>query len=78
MDCDREIYETFCKDRFDKIEQTTDKTLDILRGQNGSPGLIHDVRNLKKVYKALVAGAVFLVTVLTVQCISWAWDRLFN
>jgi hypothetical protein len=61
------MYEKVCKDRFDKLESLHNETIGLLRGRNGDPGLLDDMRTIKDKYAALmrkyktVRAAVFFV-----------------
>lgn len=78
MECDKEMYRLVCEKQFDKIEQLQTQTLELLRGKNGSPGLVDDVRGLKKVYTMLVGAVVFLVSVLLIQAVTWLRTTYFS
>lgn len=69
------MYETICKDRFDKMESLQNETLGLLRGHNGDPGLLDDMRAIKKAYKLVAGAIVFILSAVLLQGIEtiWAW-----
>jgi len=71
---DDKMYHLICKERFDKIDSKQDEVLGLLRGKNGDPGLLDDVRTLKNRWKVIygTAGAVALIVLRTV--IVWVKD----
>lgn len=69
---DEEMYGLICKERFDKLEGLQVETLKILRGRNSDPGLVDEVRELKRSYKRIWAGSVFVVGAITIQVIRYA------
>lgn len=69
MTKDEEMYGIVCKERFDKIENMQEETLRILRGKNSDPGLVDDVRDLKKTYKRVVGGGIFILCTVFLQII---------
>jgi len=64
---DDDMYGLVCKERFDKIEGMQEETLRILRGKNSDPGLVDDVRGLKKAYKKIVGGGIFIAAAVVIQ-----------
>jgi len=82
MDCEKEMYDRFCKDRFDKLEAKLDSYSDtmcaLLKGSNGNPGVLADVRDLKRTYRAMIGAIVFLIGVLATQAIAWGWAKIFT
>ena len=78
MDKEKNLYELVCKRRFDNVEGDTKEIIRLLRGRNGDPGLIDDVRDLKKARMAVAGVLMFVVTVLGVQGLNWLWERIFG
>ena len=77
MEINPRLYELICKKRFDDAAGERAEIIRLLRGVNGKPGLVDDVRDLKKVYRTLVAVLVFVLTTLFVQFAAWARNRFF-
>ena len=69
-----EMYELICRSRFDSLDQKQDKMLSILKGENGDPGLLDDVRAIKKTHKLIKAGLVFVLCGFVLQAVSAGWD----
>jgi len=63
--------------RLEAIEKKLDSILDLLRGKNTDPGLIDDVRDLKRFKKTVVRSFVGIVAVLFSQIVIWLriWFR---
>ncbi len=75
---ENERYDLVCKDRFDAAARERKEILRLLRGRNGDPGLLDDVRGLKKINKALVGGLLFMLMTLFVQAVAWARQKFYN
>ena len=86
---EKEMYDRFCKDRFDKMDKQfdkVDKKLDnyidimfgLLKGSNGNPGVMDDVRDLKKINRAMTGAIVFLISTLVIQAVAWGWQKIFT
>jgi len=69
MPKDDEMYGLVCKERFDKMEGLQEETLQLLKGKDLDPGLVDEVRGLKKAYKRLVGGGIFIAAAITVQIV---------
>jgi len=69
---DEDMYGLVCRGRFDKMEEMQEETLRILRGKNSDPGLVDDVRELKKANKRIWAGGVFVLGAIVVQAVRIA------
>jgi hypothetical protein len=69
------MYKLICSERFDKIDALQQATIDILRGSNGNPGLLDDVRAMKKAHKQVTAAVIFVVGAVSLQAIhvGWVW-----
>lgn len=68
-------YDLVCKERFDEHGGKLDTLIDLLRGSNGNPGVLGDMRDLKKwrdkvesnrLRRAAYAGAIGLVLITQV------------
>lgn len=75
--CDDTMYPMICEPRFDKIDQKQEEIIGLLRGYNGNPGILEDVRILKKWHKAAIGFAIFLGSAFVLQVIGtvWTWVR---
>jgi len=69
MPKDDDMYGLVCKERFDKMEGMQEETLRILRGKNGDPGLVDEVRALKKANKIIWGGGAFVLCAVVMQTI---------
>jgi len=67
---DVEMYDTICRDRFDKIESLQNETIGLLRGKNGDSGLLDDMRAIKKAYRMIMGVVVFVCGTVGVQLIQ--------
>lgn len=75
---ENERYDEVCKPAFERMEKAqqrgnegTEEILRILKGQNGNPGLLDEVRDLKRFRRGIVGAFCFVLTVLFVQGIAW-------
>jgi len=64
------MYELICKGRFDKLETMHQETIDILRGKNGNPGLLDDVRKVTQSHKRVVGIIIFAGGAIALQLIG--------
>ena len=64
---DDEMYGLVCEKRFDKMEALQEETLRILKGKNGDPGLVDEVRTLKNTNKIMWSGGVFVLCAVVIQ-----------
>lgn len=71
--CD--MYETICKDRFDTIERHCEGFNDLLRGKNGTPGLLEELRAIKKFIKTISKIFVFIAAAAGIKVVhgTWTW-----
>ena len=67
----REMYELVCKEKFDFLIEKQDEVLGLLRGRNGTPGLVEEVRSIKKLHKLIIGVVGFVVSVIVVQLFVW-------
>lgn len=70
------MYELICAKRFDSIDEKQDRMLDILRGKNGDPGLIDDVRTLKSRWSIIIGALVILFGALLTQVARWLFASI--
>ena len=73
---EEELFEKVCQPRLERIEKKLDSVCDLLRGKNSEPGIVDDVRLLKKVYKCTVGVIVFVVSVIVVQIVTWIRQKV--
>lgn len=73
-DCD--MYETVCKDRFDKLEELHNETIGLIRGKNGTPGLVEEIHIMKRQSRAIIATGIFLGGAVMTQIIESLWKWL--
>lgn len=68
---DEGMYELICKDKFKELIDGQNDIINLLRGKNGNPGLLDDVRTLKRRWKVIygTAGIVSVAAVKTV--VAW-------
>ena len=76
MEKDEEMYGLICEKRFDRIDKQQEEILNLLRGNNGNPGLLDDMRQIKNRWKILVGIMVFLSSALVLQAIEWIAGKL--
>jgi len=72
-ECDNRMYGLVCRERFDRMESMQEETLRILRGVDSEPGLVDDVRGLKKANKRIWAGGVFILCAFVLEIVRAAW-----
>jgi hypothetical protein len=79
MPDEEKMYEMICSKRFDKIDTQQQITIDLIKGANGDPGLLDDVRTLKKAHKRMFATVIFIVSAVGLKVIhaTWAWAATF-
>ena len=68
---DEKMYRLICKERFDNIDKSQQEIISLLRGKNGDPGLLDDVRDLKRRWTLIFAVVGVLSTVMITQLIQW-------
>ena len=76
MHSEEEFYDRFCKNHFTKIEEKQDQVLELLQGDNKTPGLVEEVRGLKKVYRAVVGAIGAILVIIFAQAVDWIMHRL--
>jgi hypothetical protein len=83
---DGERYEQICKPKFGEIHKDTQAILRILRGVNGAPGIVDDVRDLKRwrdeqrtsrkaKYALITTIVLVLLTQVFVVVRTWVTER---
>lgn len=72
---DGEMYELVCKDRFDKMETLQQEAISLLRGSNGDPGILDDLRAIKRAHRMIGGAVIFLSATIAVQFVEaiWSW-----
>ena len=78
MPINPELYKLVCKKRFDDAATERAEILRVLRGANSQPGLVDDVRALKRTYKALIGAVIFVMSALFLQGLDYIIDRFFQ
>ena len=78
MDYEKDIYEMVCRPQFEELKTGQKEIIRLLRGRNGNPGVVDDVRDLKRTNTAVVGAVIFLLCILATQVISWGWDKIFD
>lgn len=73
---DTEMYEMICKDRFDRLEAFHEETLALLRGKNGDPGVLDDMRAMKRGYRIVGSGVLFVIGAVVIQGVASLWEWL--
>jgi len=76
MTKDDEMYGLICEKRFDRIDDQQKEVLELLKGKNGHPGLLDDMRQIKNRWKIVVAIMIFLSSALVLQAIQWLTGKL--
>jgi len=71
-----EFYNLVCKKPIDDLATGQATIIDILKGANGDAGLCDDVRVLKKTYRHVMGVLVFILTILSIEIISWVWSGI--
>lgn len=71
---EKEMYELICKDKFNELRGMQAETLRILKGENSKPGMVDDVRGLKKAYKRIIGGGIFVIAAIILQVIKFLGD----
>ena len=74
-DDEREMYDLVCKEKFDHIIKKQDEVLDLLRGKNSTPGLVEEVRGLKKVHRVIIGAITFILSVIVIQLVIWMREK---
>ena len=70
---EQERFNEICKPRFDEMISGQKEIINLLRGKNGDPGLLDDVRQLKSRWKSIFAAIGILFTAIIAQTIHWVW-----
>ena len=70
---EQERFNEICKPCFDELKQGNAEILRLLRGRNGDPGLLDDVRQLKSRWKTIFAAIGVLFSAIAVQFVHWVW-----
>ena len=71
-----EMYELICKEKFRELKEMQLETLRLLRGENSKPGLVDDVRELKKRWTIIFSGMLILFTAAVGQLIKWLMENI--
>jgi len=68
---ENERYTLVCKERFDRLEDKLDEVMGLLRGRNSKPGLLDDMRMVKRISKAFCVG----LAVIFAQMVAWVFRK---
>ena len=73
------MYDTVCKDRFDKLDKHNEDMLSILKGKNGDPGVLDQIREVKKFHRSIAKFTIFIGAAVLMQLIHGAstWIQSF-
>ena len=82
---EQERYTEVCKPAFDRLEteiarsnKTSDEILRILKGRNGDPGLLDEMRDMKRFRNGILGTLGFILATLFTQAVLWFKDLLSN
>ena len=70
---EQERFDEICKPCFDELKKGNAEIIALLKGKNGDPGLLDDMRIMKKVVRGVIAAGVFIVCGFGIQIIHSAW-----
>jgi len=70
---EQERFNEICKPRFDELVKGNREIIELLKGKNGDPGLLDDVRQLKSRWRSIFAAIGILFTAIIAQTIHWVW-----
>jgi hypothetical protein len=73
---EKDMYELICRERFKELKEMQAETLRILKGEDTEPGLVDDVRGLKKSYKRIIGGGIFVLGAIILQAVRFIGDWL--
>lgn len=73
---EQRMYELVCERRFDELKEMHAETQRILKGKDTEPGLVDDVRGLKKAYRRIIGGGIFVLAAIVVQLVRFIGDWL--
>lgn len=68
---DEGMYDRICRPNFDEIKLGQKEILGLLRGKNGDPGLLDDVRTLKARWKVIYGTAAIVAVAAVKAVIAW-------
>lgn len=68
---DEGMYEMVCKPNFNEIKESQKEIIGLLRGKNGDPGLLDDVRTLKARWKVIYGTAAIAGVAALKAVIAW-------
>ena len=81
-DCNKDMYTLVCKERFDELgkglERNHKEIIDILKGKNGDPGLIDNVRDNTRMRESLRKITWLFVGAIVVQLVAMFFFFLFR
>lgn len=68
------MYETVCKERFDKLEKMHEETICLLRGRNGNPGIVEEVHTMKRTYRTILGILAFVGSAVGLEVIGEVYN----
>ena len=72
---EEKMYSLVCKERFDNIDQKQEQMLNLLRGSNGTPGMIEEIRILKSRWKMISIGILLMLSAFVTQLARWIFTK---
>jgi len=70
---EQERFSEICKPCFDELKRGNAEIIQLLKGKNGDPGLLDDVRQLKSRWKTIFAAIGVLFAAAVAQITHWIW-----
>jgi len=75
---EQERYNEVCKPAIDRLEvainqsnDTSDEILRILKGRNGDPGLLDEMRDMKRFRNGILGTLGFILAAMFTQMVQW-------
>jgi len=76
MATEEKFYNQWCKPQFEDIQSSQKEILRLLRGKNGDPGLIDDVRDNTRFRTRILWGFGLVVTAVITQAVVWIKSKI--
>ena len=74
MPPDDKMYKLICEKRFDEQKLQNQHIIDLLKGEDGNPGVVDKVRNNSKALKRLYGAFIFCGGAVVLQIIRGAYN----
>ena len=71
-----EFYDRICSKNFEVIHQKLDSICDLLKGKNGEPGIVDEVRNNARFRKRTIWVLATIIGTTITQIIIWIRQRV--